>query len=230
MTSSLTVSQLAECCQAEGKKYQQTGQSNEVYCLELFRRALVEQNQMAWHAIYVQYQALVAAWVHGYSRFSETGEEVDFFVNEAFARFWQYRTKPAKTDKFDTLGQYLRYLKLCAWSAIEDYHRKQRKDALLAAVALEDYNSLEKTTDKPAESPAWSKNLKQALDETLKDGQEYLVARESWIYDLAPRQIQVRHPNIFASAGQVSQIKRNIIKRLRRHPKLKPVVRKMGEK
>ena len=78
MAKSLTIPQLAERCQAEAERYQQSGQSDERYCFELFRRALTKQDAAAWEAIYRQYQRLVKTWVQRYSRFRETEEGADF--------------------------------------------------------------------------------------------------------------------------------------------------------
>lgn len=223
MINSLSIAQLVEHCHAEARNYLQTGQSNEGYCFELFRRAMIEQDQTAWKAVYAQYESLVSAWVYNYSRFPATGEAVDFFVNEAFARLWQYGTKSGKTEEFNGLGKYLKYLKLCVGSAIENYLRQQRKDALIAAVALESFDRPTAAADEQAERAMRFSKLEQILEETVQDERERLVAQESWVYNLAPRQIQARHPASFATPGEINQIKRNIIKRLQRHPKLKDV-------
>jgi hypothetical protein len=241
MIKSLTISQLAERCQAESRRYQQSEQSDQRYCFELFRRALVEQNEPAWQAIHTQYQPLVAAWVRYYSRFPDTGEEADFFVNDAFARLWRSGSKPETAAKLDGLGKCLKFLKACVGSAIEDYLRKTKKDALKEAISLEKYRGVNPGDENveeripPIESMALSnpgveaqvvhilslKQLKQALWETIQDEQERLVAEESWVYAFAPRQIQERYPDTFATAKEVSQIKKNLRKRLRRRLKEK---------
>ena len=105
MVESLTISQLAERCQAERERYRRTRQADEVYCLELFRRALTEQDEAAWEVIYRQYQPLVTHWVLRYSRFADTGEEAVFFVNAVFTRMWQYRRQSQSNQQFDKLGQ-----------------------------------------------------------------------------------------------------------------------------
>ncbi|MCB0167531.1 MAG: sigma-70 family RNA polymerase sigma factor [Anaerolineae bacterium] len=223
MVESLTNSQLAERCQAERERYRQIHQANEAYCLELFRRALNEQDEAAWEIIYHQYHPLVTHWVLHYNRFADTGEETAFFVNAVFTRMWQYRRQSHNSRQFDKLGQCLQYLKLCVVSVIEDYLRRKRKDALMAAVALNDYDQSTSETNatSTAERTVWLEELKQALAETIQDKRETLVAEESWVYDLPPRQIQTRHPELFPTVADVSQIKRNILRRLQRHPKLK---------
>lgn len=216
MPKSLTISELTERCQIESSRYQQTGQSDEIYCLELFRRALTERDEAAWQAVYAQYQPLVLFWVRGYSRFPQTGEEVDFFVNGAFARLWQFGSKAETAVKLDRLDKNLRYLKLCVGSAVEDYLRRAEKDALIRAASLADDDRSRLGIEAQVANNLSLTELKETLWMAVQDEPERLVAEESWIYGFAPRQIQERHSETFATAGEVSEIKHNILKRLRR--------------
>jgi hypothetical protein len=58
--------------------------------------------------------------------------------------------------------------------------------------------------------------LKQVLSQTIQTHEERLVAEESWVYGLTPRQIQARYPETFATTELVSQIKHNLLKRIQR--------------
>jgi len=219
MEQRLTISKLAERCWAETERYKQTRQSSQGACFELFRLALVERDEAAWEVIYRQYQALVTYWVSNYSRFSHTDEEAPFFVNEAFTRMWQYGSRPPIASQLDVLDKCLSYLKLCVGSAIEDYLRRKKKDALTTAVSLQDHEG-------PLLSVGFHEpllpELNQVLEETIQDERERLVAEESWTYDLAPRQIRAHSPDNFATVEEINQIKRNLIKRLRRKLKSQP--------
>lgn len=225
MPRSLTIPQLAERCQAEAAHYKQTGQSDERYCFELFRRALIERDEAAWQVIYTQYQSLVATWVHNYSRFPQTNEEADFFINAAFARLWQFGVRADTAAKLDNLGKCLGYLKLCVGSALEDYLRKVKRDALKQAIQLKNYDRSSSEVEEPETFPLTLEELGQALWNTVQDNSERLVAEESWVYGFAPREIQAHHPDLFTATAEVSQIKRNIIKRLRRRFKERLEVR-----
>ena len=219
MIESLTVLELAEHCRAEAERYRQTGQSNETYCFELFHRALVERDDAAWRAIYAQYQSLVARWVYAYAAALPLDKALEDFVNEAFARMWQYGVKPETAEKIDGLGKCLSYLKKCAWSSVEDHRRWQDKDALAKGASLDDWRQLTAAAPSPEDQTEHNEflaELRRALEETLQSGEERLVAEESWVYGQMPRQIQARYPETFASAEVVSQTKRNILKRLRR--------------
>ncbi len=219
MPNSFSIPQLVERCRAEAARYQQTGQSDEAYCLELFHLALREHNQAAWEAIYAQYQSLAGSWVYRYSRFSQTNEEADFFINEAFARMWRFASKPETAARLENLDNYLRYLKMCVASAIEDYLRKSQKDVLRKAAPLPDEDWLLQVSEAIDEPSTMLAELRQAVAEAIQSEAERLVAEDSWVYDLAPRHIQLRHPDIFATVESVSQVKRNLLKRLRRKVK-----------
>jgi hypothetical protein len=98
--------------------------------------------------------------------------------------------------------------------------RRKRKDALVAAVPWENFDRPEPAADARLELDLMLRELGQMLEETIQDDRERLVAEESWVRGLAPREIQARHPEMFSSAAEVNQIKRNVIRRLKRHPKL----------
>jgi hypothetical protein len=216
MLTSLTVSELARHCQAEARRYQQTRESDEIYCFELFRRAVTQQDGIAWQAIYSQYTVLVATWVHRYSRFPQTGEEADFFINEAFTRLWRSGSNMEAETRPDSLGKYLSLLRLCVWSAIEDHLRKIKRDSLREALPLEDFDRPVSGVEAQVERTLSAEALRELLREVVQDEWEQRVAEESWLYDFAPRQIQARHPQLFATVEEVNQIKHNLIKRLRR--------------
>jgi hypothetical protein len=216
----LTVPQLAKRCQAETERYKQTRQSDQTPCYELFRLALSEGDEAAWAAIYEQYHGLVSHWVFSYSRFSDTQEEVSFFVNEAFTRMWRYGSRPNIAPQLNGLDKCLSYLKLCVGSAIEDDLRRRKKDALAAAVPFQDHEVPLLSDGFPTNHEPLLSELSQVLAEIIQDERERLVAEESWTYDLAPRQIRARHPEGFTTVEEINQIKRNLIKRLRRKLKI----------
>ena len=218
MVKSLTVLELAERCQVESERYRQTRQSDETVCFELFRRALVEHDEAAWRAIYTQYENLVTSWVRAYAS-SLPDKEPEDFVNEAFARMWQYGVKPETAEQLDGLGKCLAYLKKCAWSSIEDHRRWQDRDALPKAEVLDDWLKADGSARSPedqVERDEFLAELRRALDETLQNNEERLVAEESWVYAQTPRQIQADYPETFATVQEVSQVKRNILRRLQR--------------
>lgn len=216
-----SVHQLATRCQND----QRSRSPNSEACTQLFTLALVNQNQAAWTVICDEFSSMVYAWVYTYSSFHHTNEEATFFVNEAFARLWQFGSPLAQRGQFNHLGDYLQYLKRCVWSAIEDYQRKLQKDALWQRI-FPDNQILEKVAQPQTEEEATNTDelARVVWELTQIDPLEKIVAEETWFYDLPPRTIQKRHPERFANITKVNQIKRNIIRRLQRHPKVQAMM------
>src|SRR5258708_6683331 len=59
----LSINELARRCSEETNKFLRQSVSNDRYCLELFRRAIVKRDDDAWACIYQQYAPLVLTWV-----------------------------------------------------------------------------------------------------------------------------------------------------------------------
>lgn len=219
MAKSLTTSELVEQCRVEATRYQQTHQSDQTYGFELFRRALAEGDEVAWAAIYAQYENLVAKWVQAYLARLSLDASADDFVNEAFTRLWRYGTISETAERLDELGKCLSYLKKCAWSAIEDHRRWQEKDALSRGEELGNYWNLAGNEVVPEDQVAKDEmlaQLREVLAKIIQTEQECLVAEESWVYNQPPRQIQACYPEHFTSVKEVRQIKHNLLKRLKR--------------
>lgn len=217
------VNQLAKRCQTD----QQSRIPNSEACTQLFTLALVNQSQVAWVAVCAEFNSMVHAWVYTYPSFRQTDEEAAYFVNEAFARLWQYGSPIAQNGQFTHLGDYLQYLKRCVWSAVEDYQRKLQKDALWQRVYSDDQTlKVEKLVQPPSnEQSSDISQLVNLVRELTQDNPlEKIVVEETWFYDLTPRAIQERHPKQFATVTEVNQVKRNILRRLQRHPKIQTMM------
>jgi len=65
----LSIGDLTWRCRQESAQYLAGNAHNETYCLELFRRAIVDQDQAAWPALYTHYEPLVAEWARHHPKF-----------------------------------------------------------------------------------------------------------------------------------------------------------------
>lgn len=231
---SSAIQQLAELCSAQAGDFHNDDRSrDEQPCLELLRLALVERDQEAWDALYKMHYPQVLRWVHTHPHFRVTGEDADYFANQAFSRLWQYGERHASAGRFKTVADYMQYLKRCTWSAIEDELRRSRKDALWhwaevndSAVDGEDngvmgLDELAETPDSASveatvENAAILSDLWELLGQIVEGERERVVAKEMWEEGLEPRQIYTRHPDLFVDEDEVSQIRRNIVRRLDR--------------
>jgi DNA-directed RNA polymerase specialized sigma24 family protein len=226
----VSLGELIRRCREESKHYLAGRPHDETYCLDLFHRALFEQDQGAWQAIYTQYQTLITDWVWHHSKFPHTGEEAGFFVNAAFAGFWRTVSKPEMAAKFNHLGQLLGYLKRCTHSAIEDEYRRQQRQAQ-DMLAWEDLS--EAVVDHTLSLEAWvtsqteADSLWRVILSRLRGEAEEVVAILSWLHGLPPQEIQAHRPDLFADVGRVYRIKHKILNRLRHDAEIQQFWKKM---
>ena len=118
---------LACGCSEETNKFLRQSVSDDRFCLELFRRAIVKRDDEAWASIYQQYAPLVLTWVTQHqSTALLLGQDGSApLVNAAFAKFAQALT-PAKIGNFDSLAAILKYLKMCVHSVVSDEIRSRQ--------------------------------------------------------------------------------------------------------
>lgn len=206
----LTTAELAAMCQVESTS---PGQPDQSACLELFRRALVEDDQQAWRALYRQYRLLVAKWGAG------SGLDLDDLVNETFARFW--RAVHQRGFPFSSLGAVLGYLKRCARTLVIDAARRsdyqQRVREKLQGVT----DPTAPPLDNAILGRLSSQEFLSYLYSRLRDEEETLVFRLSYELCFKPREICQHYPQRFPHVRQVYRIKERILSRLANDPKVR---------
>ena len=207
-------------CREETLKFRAGRPHDESPCYELFRLAIAGRNQAAWTALYDQYHPLVTRWVRKHPRFQELNEPPDRFVNAAFTRFWY--ASQGRFAQFPSLGVLLRYLQTCAHSAIADHLRAQQRRAKEISIGnrWDGWEERANTPEGEVIDRLEAEALEWAIRSVLRNEAEEVVMTLSWMYGLPPRQIQARHPELFATVQQVYQIKRNLLYRLARDPEV----------
>ncbi|MBI3243093.1 MAG: sigma-70 family RNA polymerase sigma factor [Chloroflexi bacterium] len=215
----LTLAELVDHCAQETERFFHGQAYDPQYCFELFQRAILEEDQLAWEAIHVQYQTLVIGWVKHQRGFATSGEEAQYFVNRAFEKIWVALT-PEKFERFSDLGALLHYLKLCVHSAIVD-HNRARNQANLYALA-EDSPAEEKAQGPTVEDWVFDRAYRQRfwdwINARLHDEKERQVVYGSFVLALKPRELYEQFRAVFIDVEEVYRIKQNIMARLRRDP------------
>lgn len=213
----LEVDRLADECADQTARFFSRRPYNPAYCYELFRRALVGRNDYAWEKIYQIYWPLVAGWVRCHSGLPAAGEDVEYFVNGAFGRFWS-AVDGEKFRQFEDLARLLHYFHMCVNSIVVDHARNNQIITVdlevLADLTPEDLTSVEAlVTDKLERHRLW----KTAIALT-QDKKEYIILEYSFAYGLKPSQIYANNSNRFESLDEVYRVKRNLLNRLSRNP------------
>lgn len=210
------IAELAASCRAETERFLRREPSRDLFCFELFRRAICDRVQPAWDAIFAQYRGMVLAWVRRHPVSATTHEEDEYWVNRTFDRFWM-AVGPERFTAFPNMAAILRYLKMCTHSLLLDEVRAQ------GSGHNEPLDQVAETVETPDVAVAAVGNLSgddlwEAIAQELQDEAERQVAYDCFVLDLKPREVAERHPQLYASVDDVYRIKRNILDRLRRNP------------
>lgn len=218
---SLSIHELARCCSDETKKFLKRSISESSFCLELFRRAMIQHDEDAWTYLYQQYTPLVLTWILQYrSAIPLLGHDAKTsLVNAAFAKFSQALT-PVKMEKFDSLPAILQYLKMCVHSVIADEMRLHQERQCEEAFNAREH---ERVIDDPADdviSSIVTQGLWQTIQEELHDESERVLVYLAYVHGMKPREISHQHRHLFPTVDDVYRIKRNVLERLRRNRRL----------
>ena len=228
----LDLDDLLKRCQLESTRYFQGKTHEPAYCFELFRRAFVSRDAVAWHHLYTVYQPLVAGWIKSNQSFSGASEEVQYFINRTYEKMWTSISEE-KFTHFPDLTALLRYLKMCAGSAVIDHLRATTRlqlEALVEPLASQFHptdSSLENLTFDRVQSEAFWQQV-MAL---LKSKEEHCVVHGFFVLGLKPRELQAQFPGVFEDIQHLYRVKENVLARLRRNHALVEYLREYaGEK
>jgi len=207
----MEVAELAERCSQEMAKSRRRKPADERYCLELFRRAIVQRDQEAWEAVFHQYRRLMYSWI------GASHPEAEDLVNEVFARFWQKITPDEFQRRFHHLGEVLAYLRVCAKNLVINRWRCQEREKKILAILGDTRPTIRSPESEALENIA-RQELAAHINTRLQDERERLVFYLSYELGFKPKEIYEQYPGKFESAKEVSRIKERVLKRLSRDP------------
>ena len=180
---------------------------------ELFRRAILLRDEQAWAAIHTCYRTLLVSWARRCCARVRIAESVDDIADRALARAWAALT-PESFAAFPTLAKLLAYLRACVASTVIDCARVQATaERSVAAVSPDTITTPEQIVMAGFDRAAFWRTV-IALTTTEA---ERVVLVESFAYDLPPRDILARHPQLFPDVAAIYGAKRNLFARLHRN-------------
>ena len=221
----LSLAGVAQRCAQETDLFFRRQANDPRFCFELFRRAIQDRNQRAWDLVHRQYQLLVTGWVQRHPGYPTCGEEVQYLVNRAFEKMWA-ALAPERFGRLPDLKSALRYLQMCAHSAVVDQARlwggeaadlPPEESAAMAAQAAPPVD--EQALDRAGRRQFWD-----AISRRLLNDQERQVTIGSFVLALKPSEIVAEYPGSFGSVDEVYRVKANLLERLRRDPELKQLL------
>ncbi len=217
----LTLASIVHRCARECERFYRRLANDPRYCFELFRRAIVERSQLAWRNLYSQYGPLVSGWVRRHGAFNDSNEDVSYFVNRSFERFWQAVT-PEKFDSYPSLKSLLAYLQLCVHSAIVDHHRRQLPPGTELPLDIDGQRyGYDPAIENETLSAIQGAALWTEVEKRLKNGKEKVVIESTFGMGMKAGDILAKFPDQFRDAKEVYLIKQNVMARLKRDEQFK---------
>jgi IS1 family transposase len=214
----LKLNELRENCASETARFFLSLIDDSWHCYEIFRRAIAEKNSDAWGVIIEQYQSQVARWVVRHPKFKLFSEDVDFFTNRVFEKFWRRNFSAKEFSRFPNVKSLLGYLKTCVASVMTDYWRTQERKKveylsdISRSVLQPDGYSVEKEVEYRLQRQHFWNQLRNELPDEL----EYKVIYASYIIGLKPLEIFRHAPDVFGDVKEVYKIKARALSRLGR--------------
>ena len=218
---------LCDRCHRESERFFAQKEHDPRFCYELFRRAFVHNNDLAWHCLYQQYEQLVLSWINKHLLYPGLGENANYFMNRAFEKMWQ-GIPAANFGKFPNLKSLLRYLQMCTHAVLVDFAR-WKEQAHLWDRAKEVENGEEDTdpfaaftdADEQLEQQVEQSELQallwQKLQSLCNSEKENWAIYGSFVLDLKPREIFDLYTTHFKDVRDVSRTKDNFLARVRRN-------------
>ena len=219
----VSLGELIHCCQEEERRFSAGQQHRPEFCHELFRRAIVENNQLAWSALYYQYEPLVSHWLRRQSGFGQLNEPLDVLVNEAYMRFFKALYPIADKDfcgRFPNTAAVLSFLSRCAATTVLDAVRTSRRRREDKTAALPEILPAPQRTERECALNDWQRRFLAQIKLHLKTDQEEVVFTESYLLEAKAAAILAGHPDLFANVQEIYNCRLRILRRLREDEQL----------
>jgi hypothetical protein len=205
------LSTLADLCTNELKRHRRRESADDRYCLEIFRRAIIERIDQAWSMVQQCFGEIVRIWLrsHPCCDIALLRDSEENYIAQTFSRFW-YAVRDQRLE-FATLHAALSYLHATLNGIIMDILRVHFRSA---EVSFPDPGFPEEPIDDepPDDGPLW-----ESIQSLLPDERERRLAYLLYYCGLKPREIVIRCPNEFDDIKEIYRLNHNIIERLRRN-------------
>jgi DNA-directed RNA polymerase specialized sigma24 family protein len=207
----MSLTALAGRCMSEIDNYRRGEAYSDQYCLEIFRRAMLERDEAAWTFLEARFREFLLGSFRRHPK-SEVASRLDSpenYVAKAFTRFW-YAAVHNQQLQFTTLAAALRYLRGCLNSAILDALRAYSR-AKEVALPEPDFAGEPAEEEQDNGSDLW-----EVIRSLLPGKREQHLAYLLYHCNLKPREIIRVCPQEFSSVQEIYRLRRNIVERLQR--------------
>ncbi|MEM8530213.1 MAG: sigma-70 family RNA polymerase sigma factor [Chloroflexota bacterium] len=212
----IDVQALAQRCMIENERFYRDQSCDARFAYELFRRALVEEDNRAWSELIRIYRPTVERWVTRKSTLTSYHEGHDDLVMTTFIRFWQSIT-PTRFALFPSTAALLQYLRCCANCVVIDNHRVHGRIKTVPSDTLVERHLPHVSPDEEAMNRINRAEFWRSVNEQLRDESERIVVHHSYVYGMKPKDIHQSRPDLFDNVQDVYVVKRNVLDRLSRN-------------
>lgn len=202
---------LADHCGDEMKRMRRKQTFDDQYCLEIFRRAILERQELAWEMLQQRFGETVRVWLrsHPSRDLALSRDSEENYIALTFSRFW-YAVRDQCLE-FPTIYAALRYLHSTLNGVIIDTLRTHKT----REIPLPEVDSPDEpfSHDEPDEEEATWRGLQKLVPDAREQRLVYLL----YYCGLKPREILLRCPQEFAEIKEIYRLNHNILERLRRN-------------
>lgn len=205
----MDIQALYEQCKQEISDFL-AGRSNnndDEMCFDLMEIAMREDEELAITYVYRAYEGMLRRWVTGHSAFHNIGETEDYFMNVAFSNFY-YAARSDQFDKFSSISKALAYLKACVHTAILQYRRSRKIDAL----AIDEIAPVPQRQD--FDKTMQRERLWELLDGVLDRDDDKMLVRLVYSQGMKPAEVTEAYSGIWENARSVSVALQRIKRKL----------------
>ncbi|HET9999807.1 MAG TPA: hypothetical protein VFQ36_02870 [Ktedonobacteraceae bacterium] len=199
--------ELQNRCWSEIEKFNRKETSDDQYCLEIFRRALVLRDEQAWDILARRFAGTILGWLHRhpYREAAYRLHSEEDYVALTIEKLWMVTVRNQSLE-FQTLAGALKFMRACLNSIVIDSLRSQARKASLPDTGL---NELAAPASDEG-SASW-----EVIKSMLPGPREQRLAYLLFYCNLKPRQVIQFCPLEFSDPQEIFQMKRNILDRLR---------------
>jgi len=208
----MSLSELADRCMSEINRYRRGEASSDQYCLEIFRRAMLEHEDAAWVFLERRFRAAMLGWFHKHPNRDVAclHDSPENYINLALERFWMATVHNQKLE-FTSLAAALSYLRSSLNGAIVDTLRMYGRSEVVA-LPEPDLVDEQAKEERPESYELW-----ELVRKIITNEREWLLAHLHFYCGLKPREIVRYYAQDFPDVQEVYRLLRNILEKLRRH-------------
>ena len=198
---------------AELKRYRSKESVEDRYCVEILRRALIEQTDEAWSVLQHCFSEPIRVWSrsHPSRDVALLRDSEENYIAQTFSRFW-YAVRDQHLE-FTTVFAALRYLHATLNGLMTDtlrsHLRSRTREVSLPEPGLSGEPSVEELFE--------SESLWENIQSLLCDERERRIFYLLYYCGLKPREVVMRCSQEFDEVKEIYRLNHNIIERLRRN-------------